>query len=197
MNTEKPGNMNVILLDNQDSFVYNLADALHVMGARVQVYRNTLPAAQVRELAEGKLLCLSPGPGTPRDSGCLMELIELAWGKIPMLGVCLGFQAMLEHCGVAIERVGPVHGQSSALEVSSAGQKIFGGELAPRVARYHSLGTHSKIPEGWEEWGRSKGILMAGGNHGAHVAGFQFHPESILTPGGEQLLHRALSFITS
>ena len=125
--------MRVILLDNRDSFVYNLVDQFAVLGADIEVYRNTVPAARVLEALESTrveagrgerpVLCLSPGPGHPRTSGCLMELVtEALADSIPALGICLGFQAIVEACGGAVGRVGPVHGRSVRVEVTAAGR---------------------------------------------------------------------------
>ena len=153
--------MRVVLLDNRDSFVYNLVDQFAVLGAGIEVYRNTVPAARVlgaleptrAEAGRGERpdLCLSPGPGHPRTSGCLMELVAAALaGSVPTLGICLGFQAIVEACGGAVSRVGPVHGRSVRVEVTAAGRAdsafaaLAGGPLD--VARYHSLGTR-ELPQ--------------------------------------------------
>lgn len=207
--------MRVVLLDNQDSFVYNLFDALQVMGADLQVYRNTLPAEQVLEAAAhpGAVLVLSPGPGAPSESGSLPQVIAGAWGRLPMLGVCLGFQALVEASGGLIERVGPVHGEGSPMHLSDEGARVLlspaqyeaaqaAGEGWPdlTIARYHSLGTR-QLPENWREWGRTHTpqgpIIMAGAceNSGVRAAGFQYHPESILTPGGIGILRRTLDWL--
>ncbi|MDU0348761.1 glutamine amidotransferase-related protein, partial [Actinomyces sp. MRS3W] len=151
--------MRVVLLDNRDSFVYNLVDQFAALGAQIEVYRNTAPAEMVLDALEPRtehsgerpLLCLSPGPGHPRTSGCLMELVSAALNRaIPTLGICLGFQAIVEACGGQIGRVGPVHGRSVRVEVTAAGRAdaalrvLDGGPLD--VARYHSLGTR-RLPE--------------------------------------------------
>lgn len=93
-----PTNTHVVLLDNHDSFVYNLVDAFAVAGYRCTVFRNSV---EVKEILAAKpdIICLSPGPGHPRDAGCMMELIDHVLGRIPVLGICLGFQALLEHFG--------------------------------------------------------------------------------------------------
>ncbi|MBO3723974.1 gamma-glutamyl-gamma-aminobutyrate hydrolase family protein [Actinomyces bowdenii] len=211
----KPGGpARVVLLDNRDSFVYNLVDQFASLGADIEVYRNHVSAERVlaaleptaAELAAGKrpVLCLSPGPGHPRTSGCLMELVEAGLGRaIPMLGICLGFQAMVEACGGTIAPVGPVHGRSDRVKVTAQGRAdaalavLDGAPLD--VARYHSLGTRA-LPEdliclarttgGTGEGGA--GIVMAARHRSAPAVGLQFHPESILTPQGPALL-RALT----
>ena len=199
--------MRVILLDNRDSFVYNLVDQFAVLGAGIEVYRNTVPAARVlgaleptrAEAGRGErpVLCLSPGPGHPRTSGCLMELVAAALaGSVPTLGICLGFQAIVEACGGAVSRVGPVHGRSVRVEVTAAGRAdaafaaLAGGPLD--VARYHSLGTR-ELPQALTCLARTieadgTGVVMAARHAVAPVVGLQFHPESVLTPYGPDIL---------
>ena len=199
--------MRVVLLDNRDSFVYNLVDQFAVLGAGIEVYRNTVPAARVlgaleptrAEAGRGErpVLCLSPGPGHPRTSGCLMELVtEALADSIPALGICLGFQAIVEACGGAVSRVGPVHGRSVRVEVTAAGRAdaafaaLAGGPLD--VARYHSLGTR-ELPQALTCLARTieadgTGVVMAARHAVAPVVGLQFHPESVLTPYGPGIL---------
>lgn len=203
----------VVLLDNRDSFVYNLVDQFATLGAQIEVYRNHVSASRVlaslepspaeREAGRRPVLCLSPGPGHPRSSGCLMELVSASLDRgIPVLGICLGFQALVEACGGAIAPVGPVHGRSDRVEVTEAGRAdaalsvLDGGPLD--VARYHSLGTR-ELPEGLiclartgqGGDGAAPGIVMAARHRRLPAVGLQFHPESVLTPQGPALL-RAL-----
>ena len=199
--------MRVVLLDNRDSFVYNLVDQFAVLGAGIEVYRNTVPAARVlgaleptrAEAGRGErpVLCLSPGPGHPRTSGCLMELVAAALaGSVPTLGICLGFQAIVEACGGAVSRVGPVHGRSVRVEVTAAGRAdaafaALAGEPLD-VARYHSLGTR-ELPQALTCLARTieadgTGVVMAARHAVAPVVGLQFHPESVLTPYGPGIL---------
>ncbi|TFH51567.1 aminodeoxychorismate/anthranilate synthase component II [Actinomyces viscosus] len=198
----------VVLLDNRDSFVYNLVDQFATLGSRIEVYRNNVPASRVlaaltptgEERAAGRrpVLCLSPGPGYPATSGCLMELISTALERaIPALGICLGFQALVEACGGRVAPVGPVHGRSDRVEVTEAGRRdpaftvLDGGPLD--VARYHSLGTRT-LPEGLISLARTApvegvdGVVMAARHRSPPAIGLQFHPESILTPQGPALL---------
>ena len=200
----------VVLLDNRDSFVYNLVDQFATLGSQIQVYRNNVPASRVLtalepteaecEAARRPVLCLSPGPGHPATSGCLMELIATALEQaIPTLGICLGFQALVEACGGRIAPVGPVHGRSDRVEVTEAGRTdpaftvLAGGPLD--VARYHSLGTRT-LPEALVSLARTAqvdddgtgGIVMAARHRSVPAVGLQFHPESILTPQGPALL---------
>lgn len=207
--------MRVVLLDNRDSFVYNLVDQFASLGAHIEVYRNTVPLATVlaaleptpEEAGRGErpVLTLSPGPGHPRTSGCLMDLVGAALERsIPTLGICLGLQAIIEGCGGGVDRVGPVHGRSVRVEVTPEGRAdpafavLDGGPLD--VARYHSLGTRdlpgdlvplARTFEPFEPADRP-GIVMAARHTHAPVVGMQFHPESVLTPHGQGIL-RALT----
>lgn len=201
--------MRVILLDNRDSFVYNLVDQFATLGADIEVYRNHVPAsrvldalrptAQEADAATGPVLCLSPGPGHPATSGCLMELTRAAICQhVPTIGICLGFQAIVEACGGSVGRVGPVHGRSTRVEVTDAGRRdpalapLAGGPLD--VARYHSLGTRQlptdlvSLAVTGPEDPAQPGIVMAARHVAAPVIGMQFHPESVLTPAGPLLL---------
>ncbi|CAM2856245.1 aminodeoxychorismate/anthranilate synthase component II [Actinomyces slackii] len=200
---DQAGPSRVVLLDNRDSFVYNLVDQFASLGSQIEVYRNHVSASLVLEALEpgdqdrraGRrpVLCLSPGPGHPRDSGCLMELVSTAVEQgIPLLGICLGFQALVEACGGEIAPVGPVHGRSHRVEVTAEGRAdgalgvLAGGPLD--VARYHSLGTRD-LPEDLTCLARTDdGIVMAARHRSAPAIGLQFHPESILTPQGPALL---------
>ena len=206
----------VALLDNRDSFVYNLVDQFATLGSQIEVYRNSVPVSRVlaaleptdaeREAGRRPVLCLSPGPGYPSTSGCLMELIAAALEQaIPTLGICLGFQALVEACGGRVAPVGPVHGRSDRVEVTEAGRTdpaftvLDGGPLD--VARYHSLGTRT-LPEALVGLARTAqahddgsggndgtgGIVMAARHRSVPAVGLQFHPESILTPQGPALL---------
>ena len=116
----------IVLLDNQDSFVYNLVDALAEYES--VVFRNTVDADSILAL-DPSLIVLSPGPGYPADAGCMPELIRRAQGSVPMLGICLGYQALVEHFGGTVQPCGPVHGVSDTMRLTSAGlaSGLFGG----------------------------------------------------------------------
>ena|GEM_PF-5417 len=194
----------VVLLDNRDSFVYNLVDLIATLGMQVEVYRSSAPAATVRsaleptpaerERGQRPVLCLSPGPGHPRDSGCLMELVRaaVATSSVPTVGICLGFQAIVEACGGRVGPVGPVHGRSTRVEVTAAGRAdaalapLAGGPLD--VARYHSLGTRALPADLTALAVTTDGVVMAAQHVDAPVVGLQFHPESVLTPHGPAIL---------
>ena len=181
--------MKILLIDNRDSFTFNLADACARLGAYVKVVRNNIAAdaALARAEREEMNLLLSPGPGHPRDAGCTMELIRLAKGRVPLIGVCLGHQAMVLEAGGTVERATAiVHGKASRIEHDATGP--FEGLTSPMaVGRYHSLCTPSP-PANFTVHAHIDGMAMAISDPIARQVGVQFHPESILTPMGDQLL---------
>lgn len=189
----------VFLLDNFDSFTYNLVDQFRVMGAQVTVYRNDIdPAFIVEQMANSDLppvLVLSPGPGSPSQAGCLVELIKLSIDKVPMLGICLGHQAIIEAFGGKIGLAPQtVHGKASL--ISHDNSAPFDGLANPMpVARYHSLMAHD-VPSELDAIAHVDDIVMAVTNKAKTIIGFQFHPESILTPLGETLLTQALNMLS-
>jgi anthranilate synthase component 2 len=188
------------LLDNFDSFTYNLVDELRVLGFNLVIYRNSVNAetifAQMQKAAktEQVLLMLSPGPGTPRAAGCMHQLINLAKGSFPILGICLGHQAIVEHYGGAVIRAEQVmHGKSSFIEHSA--KDMFSGLDNPLpVARYHSL-MAAQMPAQLELVANYQKVPMAVLNRRDKMLGFQFHPESILTSNGSQLLRQSVAFL--
>lgn len=193
----------LVLLDNQDSFVYNMVDALRGFGATV--YRNTVAADRVLA-SDPDLIVLSPGPGYPRDAGSMMELIAAAQGRVPILGICLGFQALVEHFGGRVRPCGPVHGASVGMRLEPAGQELFAGMttddvpgtpgVTVPVARYHSLGT-VEMPRGMHALARTDTpigpVVMAARSDDGMSIGLQFHPESILTPAGPRIIERCVA----
>lgn len=192
----------IVLLDNQDSFVYNLVDALAYYDT--VVYRNTVSADTVLA-ADPELIVLSPGPGYPADAGCMMEVIEQAQGRTPILGICLGYQALIEHFGGRVQPCGPEHGTSVPMRLTQPhplfdGLTVGGAPGQPGldvpVARYHSLGA-TDAPEGIVPlaWTPTQigDVIMAAETPDGMSVGFQFHPESILTPSGPQLLERCVN----
>jgi len=183
--------MRILLIDNRDSFTFSLAEACRVAGAEVEVVRNSIDAGAAFDRARrfGALLMLSPGPGAPRDAGCCLDLIALAAGKVPLIGICLGHQAIVAHHGGRVVRAHePCHGKSSAVEHDGAGP--FAGLPSPmRVGRYHSLCTPlNHIPDRLRVHAVLDGMAMAVSDSEAGQFGLQFHPESILTPLGARLI---------
>ncbi|MGR1252358.1 aminodeoxychorismate/anthranilate synthase component II [Aeromonas veronii] len=190
---------NIFLLDNFDSFTYNLVDQFRSLGYPVRIYRNSLPACRIMsEIAacEGDaVLVLSPGPGAPHEAGCLIDLIKLARGQVPILGICLGHQALCEAYGGTVGAAGEiVHGKRSLIEHNGHG--AFAGLPSPLpVARYHSL-VATYVPEELTVIAHYQGMPMAIEQQDERVLGFQFHPESIMTSEGARLLTQALAHIT-
>jgi anthranilate synthase/aminodeoxychorismate synthase-like glutamine amidotransferase len=179
----------VLLIDNLDSFTFNLVEAFARLGAAVQVLRNRIAAAAALEIAEAKgaLIVLSPGPGRPDEAGCCLELVALAKGRVPLLGVCLGHQAIVEEAGGRVERAPvPVHGKVSFLAHDGDGP-LRGLPSPLGIGRYHSLCTRN-LPERFTVHAEIDGMAMAISDAKARQAGLQFHPESILTRSGDRIL---------
>ncbi|MEJ5928508.1 anthranilate synthase component II [Corynebacterium sp. H128] len=170
----------IVLIDNFDSFTYNLVDAI----GDATVVRNTVTLEQLRALRPS-VIVLSPGPGRPN----MEPIIQEFKGKVPIVGICLGFQAILEHFGGHVHEVGPVHGFRDTL---TSTHPLFDGQS---VARYHSLGC-TTLPAGLELLAECQGIVMAARSTEHSMIGLQFHPESILTPNGQQLLEFCLECFT-
>lgn len=184
----------VLLIDNLDSFSFNLVEAFERLGASVRVLRNTVDAGQALAIAraDDALILISPGPGGPEDAGCSLDLIERALGQVPVLGICLGHQAIVYQAGGAVERASePLHGRSTVVEHDGAGP--FEGIDGPvAVGRYHSLCTR-KVPSRFRVHAAVDGMAMAISDAAAMQTGLQFHPESILTPGGDRMLANILA----
>jgi len=185
--------MKILLIDNRDSFTFNLADSCARLGAYVKVVRNSISAeaALARAKREGMMILLSPGPGYPQDAGCCMALIALAKGRMPLIGICLGHQAMVLEAGGEVTRAPEiVHGKTSLMRHDSSGP--FAGLPNPlAIGRYHSLCTPNP-PANFTVHGEVGGMAMAISDSDAKQVGLQFHPESILTPMGDPLLTNIL-----
>ena len=180
----------LLLIDNYDSFTYNLVQAFMVLGADVLVHRNdTISVAAARELHPTHLV-ISPGPGTPFDAGISMRMIEAFADELPILGVCLGHQAMVAVFGGKVVRAGRLmHGKTSP--VQHDGRTIFAGLSQPfQAGRYHSLIAESgSLPAALEVTARTpEGEIMGVRHRTWPIEGVQFHPESILTPEGPRLM---------
>ncbi len=186
----------LLLIDNYDSFTYNLVQAFLVLGAEVEVHRNdALTVAAARALAPSHL-CISPGPGTPGDAGVSMDMIREFAGRIPVLGVCLGHQAIVAVFGGEIVRAGRLmHGKTSVVHHDE--RSLFTGVPQPcEVGRYHSLiAEPASLPGILEVSARTaEGEIMAVRHRTFTVEGLQFHPESILTPHGPKMLGSFLQY---
>ena len=185
----------ILLVDNYDSFTYNLYQALAKYGADVNVVRNDAISVDEALAMQPTAVVLSPGPGRPSDAGICLELLERLPQTTPLLGVCLGHQALVEQCGGELEvDAAPVHGKASL--VHHDGSALLEDLPNPlSCGRYHSLlAVRERLPEclalaAWTE----EGHVMAVRHTSAPRHGLQFHPESILTPQGERMLVRFLS----
>lgn len=190
----------IFMLDNLDSFTYNLVDEFYSLGFELVIYRNTLSAdfiiAQIEAHQGDVLVVLSPGPGNPTEAGCLMQLIEKTAGKYPILGICLGHQALVQHYGGVIARAPEiVHGKSS--NITHTGTGAFAGINNPLpVARYHSL-VAATMPAELECIAQVNNLPMAIEHKKDAALGFQFHPESILTNYGSHLLAQSIDYLLS
>lgn len=184
----------LLLIDNYDSFTYNLVQAFLVLGADVHVYRNDAISVEAAQRLAPTHLCISPGPGTPYDAGVSMQMIRAFAGVVPVLGVCLGHQSIVEVFGGKVVRAGRLmHGKTSPIEHD--GRTVFAGLPQPcEVGRYHSLiAAADKMPAALEVNARTaQGEIMGVRHRSLPVEGVQFHPESILTPDGPQLLQNFL-----
>jgi anthranilate synthase component 2 len=186
----------VFVLDNYDSFTWNLVQLLGRIGADVEVARNDeVTVAEVRDLAPDAIV-ISPGPSRPETAGISVELVRELGPSVPLLGVCLGHQAIGVAYGAAVVRVPPVHGKASAVHHARSG--AFADLPSPiSAARYHSLAIErDSMPPELEVTAWSDDGVVMGVRHRTHpVEGFQFHPESILTEDGEALLSAFLARI--
>lgn len=180
----------ILLIDNFDSFVYNLARYFERLGHATRVVRNTAINADEVELLSPSAIVLSPGPCTPEQAGCSLGLVRRFHARLPMLGICLGHQTIVAALGGRIVRASePVHGRTSPVHHNGCG--VFAGLPNPLVGcRYHSLVVdEASLPECLEVTARTDdGVVMAVQHRSLPVIGMQFHPESILTECGYPLL---------
>jgi anthranilate synthase/aminodeoxychorismate synthase-like glutamine amidotransferase len=185
--------MKVLVVDNYDSFTYNLVQYLGELGAGMDVVRNDV--AEVDALLERHpdRVVVSPGPCTPREAGISIEVMRrFPEAGVPTLGVCLGHQSLAEAFGGRVIRHEPIHGKTS--EISHDGHGLFEGLPDPlQVGRYHSLVVADDLPAELMETARGGGVLMGMRHRELPAYGVQFHPESVLTPDGMQLLKNFLA----
>jgi anthranilate synthase/aminodeoxychorismate synthase-like glutamine amidotransferase len=183
----------VLVVDNYDSFTYNLVQYLGELGAEVETVRND--AAAPDELLAGgwDRVVVSPGPCTPTEAGISVEVMRrFPEAGVPALGVCLGHQSLAQAFGGRVVRHVPVHGK--ATEVAHDGSGLFAGLPAPLVVgRYHSLVVDPALPDCLEATAHGGGVLMAMRHRELPAHGVQFHPESVLTPDGKRLLENFLA----
>jgi anthranilate synthase component II len=188
----------ILLIDNYDSFTYNLYQYLCELGAEVRVVRNdAITVHEVRELAPERIV-ISPGPCTPGEAGISVDLIQELAGQVPILGVCLGHQAIGAAFGARVVRAPMVmHGKMSS--ITHDGRGVFSGLPNPFTAtRYHSLIVEEdSLPDCLEVTARSEdGVIMGLRHRECDISGVQFHPESILTTGGHRLLANFIGAIS-
>ena len=183
----------LLMIDNYDSFTYNLVHLFEELGAEVRVFRNDAITVEEAEALAPAQLVISPGPGRPADAGISVELIRRLGPRVPTLGVCLGHQAIVEAFGGEIGQARALlHGKSSP--VAHDGKGVFRGLADPLEAgRYHSLAA-LKIPDDLEVTARTPdGEVMGVRHRSLPIEGVQFHPESVLTPLGPNLGRNFLS----
>ncbi|MBV8838214.1 MAG: aminodeoxychorismate/anthranilate synthase component II [Alphaproteobacteria bacterium] len=183
----------IVLIDNYDSFTFNLVHYLGELGAEVVVHRNNKIAADAVIAADPDAIVLSPGPCTPNEAGICLELVDKAAPKIPMFGVCLGLQSIGQAFGGKVVRAPvPVHGKLS--EVTHHGQGVFRGINGPfRATRYHSLVVDRKtLPDDLAVMAETDGLVMGAAHKTYPTHGVQFHPESIASEHGHLILKNFL-----
>jgi anthranilate synthase component 2/para-aminobenzoate synthetase component 2 len=187
----------LLLVDNYDSFTYNLVQAFLVLGADVTVFRNDEITVEEALAFAPSHVCISPGPGRPEEAGVSLAMIAAFAGRLPLLGVCLGHQSLVHHFGgriVSADRL--MHGKTSM--VTHDGRTIFRGLPNPfQAGRYHSLAAEpASLPDVLEVTARSETGEIMGVRHKAlPLEGVQFHPESVLTPDGNRLLGQFLELV--
>jgi anthranilate synthase component II len=187
--------MRVLVIDNYDSFTYNLVQYLGELGAQVEVRRNDCVTVQEIAASAVERIVLSPGPGRPEDAGVTLEAIRSVGGRVPILGVCLGHQAIgLAFGGSVVRAPRPIHGKTATIAHDGTGIFRGVGDRFP-AARYHSLVVdEASVPTSLAVCARSAedGLVMGLRHREWPVYGLQFHPESVLTGPGRQLLRNFL-----
>jgi anthranilate synthase/aminodeoxychorismate synthase-like glutamine amidotransferase len=178
----------VLVVDNYDSFTYNLVQHLGELGAEVGVVRNDKASVEELRSLKPDRLVVSPGPCTPREAGISVEAVRsFAEAGIPVLGVCLGHQSLVEAFGGKVIRGDPIHGKDA--EIQHDGRAIYDGLSNPLVAgRYHSLIADPDLPDELELTSTYGDVVMGVRHRELPAEGVQFHPESVLTPQGKRLL---------
>jgi anthranilate synthase/aminodeoxychorismate synthase-like glutamine amidotransferase len=191
----------VLFIDNFDSFTYNLVDDFCKRNCDARIYRSDTKPDELKVIAEDfkpDLMVISPGPGTPDTAGVSLEAVGYFKDKLPILGVCLGHQVIVQHFGGQIDHAPvPMHGKGS--RVTHNGKGIFATVENPlQAGRYHSLcAVPAKLPDCLEKTADFEGIVMAVEHKTLPIFGVQFHPESILTPAGGKIIENMLEIATT
>ena len=188
------GTRKVLFIDNFDSFTYNLVDDFCKRDCEAKVYRADTPLGELKRFAESfcpELLVISPGPGTPDTAGVTLSALDYFKDKLPIFGVCLGFQATVQYFGGTIGHAPePMHGKPSKVTHNQKG--LFAGVENPlQAGRYHSL-CATKLPDCLVKTAEFEGVVMGIEHKELPIFGVQFHPESILTPAGGKIIENAL-----
>lgn len=187
----------ITVIDNYDSFTYNLVQYLAVLGAEIKVFRNDKVSVVEIESMQPMAIVISPGPCTPREAGISVDLVKKLSGTVPILGVCLGHQAIAAAFGAEITQAGQImHGKTSMIEFCDS--PLYAGIKSPAlVGRYHSLVVRKdSLPPELVADASSEDEEIMGLRHKKHPThGVQFHPESILTPCGKKLLKNFLRIV--
>ncbi len=187
---------NIIFIDNFDSFTYNLVDQFRSLGHEVIIYRNHIAASTIEQALQKlaqPIVLLSPGPGAPSEAGCMPELIQRLKSKVPMIGICLGHQAIVEAYGGTVAGAGEIiHGKISMMQHDN--HPTYHNLPSPfAIARYHSLvATH--VSDELTVTAEVDGLVMSVVQEQDKVCGFQFHPESIMTTYGATLLENTINW---
>lgn len=188
---------NIVMIDNYDSFVYNLADEILCLGHELVVFRNDVCLTTIQQAVKrhpNTILVISPGPGAPSEAGNLLDIIKTLRRQVPMLGICLGHQAMVEALGGIVGPAGEtIHGKTSPLYHDYSGP-FRNVPQGIKVARYHSLSALS-IPQEFQVIARCGTIPMSVYSEQENMLGLQFHPESLLTTYGSYILKQTFEVL--
>jgi anthranilate synthase component 2 len=190
---------NLVFIDNFDSFTYNLVDQFRSLGHQVTIYRNSIETQTIEATIahlDNPVIILSPGPGAPSEAGNMPELLQRLKGKVPVIGICLGHQAIVEAYGGKVEGAGQiVHGKVSMMAHQS--HPVYRSLPSPlAIARYHSL-VATEVPEALDITAEVDGLVMSVVHEKDKVCGYQFHPESIMTTYGATLLANTIEWALS
>jgi len=188
-------NVKILFIDNFDSFTYNLVDEFCKRDCIAKVYRSDIAEEKLKEISqqfEPDMVVISPGPGNPDSAGVSLWAVDYFKDKLPILGVCLGHQVIVQYFGGEIGKCGvPVHGKGSRINHDETG--VFESIENPmQVGRYHSL-CAQKVPACLNKTAQYEGIVMGVQHRDLDIYGLQFHPESILTPGGGKIIENMIN----